>query len=392
MDESKLKEILNLVEPFHKNYYSEDISLNLLDIAKEEMDALNLVYEPFIFKNKERLKIYDGNNFIKDYNKNFYQNNSMFGFKISNNKLLTERYLKLANIPTTNSLLLSSSQFEKAVNFLQNNTGEKVIKPLDLSNGRGVFLNVDINNLEYFWNECLDIQKKYKVKNPKVLIQDIIKGFEVRVIVTEGKVLSATLRTPPYVIGDGKSNLEKLIDFKNVDRNRSKFFRGKEIKKNKLVLEYLKKKKLDLKTVLKKDEICILYPLSNLINGGENIVVTHLMHPEVIELARKTVLAIPGLHTAGIDIMIENFQDSNAYILEVNKAPAFQLNYYPYIGEVQKPLNYIFSSLVIEDRILNDRISLEKLKQEELNIIIERYKFLYQKQRKLSDVIERLEK
>lgn len=391
MDEKNLKVILNRVKSMPKNYYPEDTSLNLLDLAKDELLSLNITYQSFVYKSKERLKIFDDELFVKDYTKNFYQNNSMFGFSIANNKLMTEKYLKLAQIPTTNSILLKQSQYKEALKYFIENPSKKVIKPLDLSNGRGVYINVDTNNLEFYWNQCVNIQKKHKVKHPKILIQNIIKGFEIRIIVTEGKVISATLRTPPYVIGDGKNNISDLIDHKNKDREKNKFFYKKSIKKNKNVVKYLQEKELTLNSILKSDEICILYPLSNLINGGENIVVTELLHKNILELARKAVVAIPGIHTAGVDIMIEHIDSEKAHVLEVNKAPAFQLNYYPFIGKPQKPLEYIFSSLIIENRVLNDKIKLDNLTQKELDIILERYKFLYEKQICLTETLENLE-
>ena len=137
-------------------------------------------------------------------------------------------------------------------------------------------------------------------------------------------------------------------------------------------------------------EFCITYPVSNLVYGRENIVITDFVSQDILDITKNTVLAIPGLHTADVDIMVDDLNTSTPRILEVNKAPAFQLNYYPFIGQPQSPLKYIFSSLVLEQKILNNKIKLTNLRQEDLDLLVERYKFLFQKQNYLSGSIERM--
>lgn len=88
-------------------------------------------------------------------------------------------------------------------------------------NGIGVFTDVNSENLDKVWDECFAIQKKRDVKDPRILVQDYIEGYEVRVIVTEGKSLSATIRTPAYVIGDGQNTIENLISTKNEKRKQN---------------------------------------------------------------------------------------------------------------------------------------------------------------------------
>lgn len=390
MKEYILKEIIDGLGEKEKNYYQSGITLDLLEVAKSEMEKISIKFEPYIYKQRERLKIYYTPDDYYNYSKNFYQNNSMFGFKISNDKLMTEKILTYGGVPTTNSKLLNPDQYDEAVEIFSNNTNSKVVKPLNLSGGRGVFMDVTLDKLENTWNLCLNIQKKAKVKSPQLLIQDQIDGFEVRVIVIEGKVFSATLRTPPYVIGDGKKSIMELIKQKNLDRLRNEFFKNKDLKTNNLVTNYLKEKNRSLNDVLDNGELCITYPVSNLMYGGENIVITDLVSRDILDVAKQAVLAIPGLHTAGVDIMADKLQTSTPRVLEVNKAPALQLNYYPFIGEPQSPLKYLFSSLVLEQKILNHKIELTDLEQKDLDLIIDRYRFLYQKQVYLSESIERM--
>src|SRR5699024_10641130 len=202
-----------------------------------------------------------------------------------------------------------------------------------------------------------EIQGKYNIDKPQVILQEMIPGFEIRIIVTEGKALSATLRTPAYVIGDSESTIEELIADKNKKKNENGFLFNKKIKINDNLIKYLKEKNLSLKSVLGHEQLCVLNPVTNLVNGGENIVVTDFINENIMKLAENAVASIPGIQTAGVDVIINSFDDAEGNILEINKAPAFQLNYYPYIGEPQAPLKYIFRSLVMENRILDDRLT-----------------------------------
>ena len=390
MNEKILSEILSKVSTLPKNDYGTDITQDLFEITKNELNELEIKFEPYIYKQKERLKIFYTKDDYFKYSKNFYSNNSMFGFKISNDKMLTEKFLKFANVPTTNSIKLSANQFEKGMEYLFDNPSPKVVKPINLANGRGVFVDVTTDNFREVWEQCVLIQKKRKVKYPKVLIQDMVTGFEVRVIVVEGKVLSATLRTPPYVIGDGNNTIADLINEKNKIRSSNEYFRNKDLKQDEKVIDYLSSKQQNLETILKKNELCITYPISNLVNGGENIVITHLLNDKILKTALDAVIAIPGIHTAGVDVLIDSLETETPTILEVNKAPALQLNYYPYIGEPQSPLKYIFSSLVLEQKIINNQLDLNDLNEFEFNILINRYKYLFRKQKTLSEIIENI--
>lgn len=392
MREEVLLNILKLVSRAPRNLNNRNVPLDLMEVAKNDLNELNIKYEPFMYRGKERLKIYDNDDYIKTYVKNFYQNNSKFGFKVSNDKMLTEKYLKLAEIPTTNSIILEEHQLEQAIIHIKDNEKSYVIKPVNLSGGAGVFVNITLDDISYYWDQCIEIQGKYNIDKPQVILQEMIPGFEIRIIVTEGKALSATLRTPAYVIGDSESTIEELIVYKNKKKNENGFLFNKKIKINDNLIKYLKEKNLSLKSVLGNEQLCVLNPVTNLVNGGENIVVTDFINENIMKLAENAVASIPGIQTAGVDVIINSFDDAEGNILEINKAPAFQLNYYPYIGEPQAPLKYIFRSLVMENRILDDRLTIDDIDDTTFTLLTERYKTLFKKQKQLEKIIDNIEK
>lgn len=382
MDELILKDFFDRFDSQKRNEYPRNIPTDLLEITKDELNNLRVKYESYQAGGAERLRIYDkGDILYKRFTKNFYPNNARIAFKIANDKFLTEQFLSMAKIKTTNSRLYKKEQYEEAVKYINDKNVPLVVKPLNLMAGIGVFMNVDKSNFEYAWGECFNIQNKYNLEEQFILVQDQIKGFEVRVIVTEGKLMSATVRVPAFVKGDGNYTIEELIKIKNIERKKHAYLAKSRIKINQTLEKILEHKGKTLKDILAKDEFCILYPQSNMAHGGENYEVTDLIHENVKKQALDSVTAIPGLHTSGVDIIIENFDSTEGTIIEVNKAPAFQLNYYPLIGTPQRPLKYTFKSMILESRVLRGRLSMIDLDEEEFEMLNERFRFLYNKQK-----------
>src|SRR5699024_4744519 len=114
-----LKELLAQIDNQTKNEYPLDISIDLLTVAKQELKEMGIEYDTKLERGKEKLLIHDKGKFIYKYNKNFYHNNSKFGFKIANDKYLTERFLKFAGVPTTDSGIFNKNEYDKDHNFIK---------------------------------------------------------------------------------------------------------------------------------------------------------------------------------------------------------------------------------------------------------------------------------
>lgn len=218
MDEQTLAKLYKEFHKINRNSYSDDIILDLFPMAKKVLTEMMVEFNEVIEKKKPRLYLYDKEDMILRYTKSFYPNNSLFGFKIANDKMLTEKYLSYSGINTTESKIYTSMQITLANKFVNNSTDRLVMKPLSLEGGKGVFINVTKENFSYCWNECLKAQKTRKIKSPKVIIQKYVPGFEVRMIVVAGKFMSAMLRVPAHIKGDGIRTIKELIVEKNNKR------------------------------------------------------------------------------------------------------------------------------------------------------------------------------
>lgn len=389
MDEQTLEYIYEKFKGEKRNEYN-NISIDLMEVTKKELDNLKIKYNTKKYKGRERLYLYEGDEFLFRYVKSFYPNNSKLSFHIANDKILTEKFLHYSNIQTTNSKVYTAKEYKKALERIKDTNQKQVLKPISLIGGIGVYMNIDNDNFDYAWSECLKIQSNKKIELPRIILQNQIEGFEVRVNITEGNIFSATLRVPSHVIGDGVNNIEHLIKEKNKKRKANNFFKNKLIKIDENLKNILNQKNKSLKDILNKNEYCVLIPQSNIVHGGENYEITNMLQPEILNQARRAVLAIPGLHTAGVDIIIDSFDSVHGTVIEVNKAPEFIMTYYPLYGVPYRPLNYIFNSLMIESKITRNKLLLKDIEENAFEVIKNRYKFLYEKQLTQEESIAKL--
>ncbi len=206
-----------------------------------------------------------------------------------------------------------------------------VIKPIDGNHGKGNTTNI-IN-----WEQALKALAAAKEYGRSVIVEKYITGFDFRILVINYKFICAALRTPASVIGDGKNNIQYLIDEVNKDPRRGY---GHEKVLTQITVDQFTQKMLDdlgytLETIPKKDEMVLLKPTANLSTGGTSTDVTDEVHPANIIMCER-IAKIIGLDICGIDIMVDNLRspvkELGGAILEVNAAPGFRMHIDPSVG------------------------------------------------------------
>src|SRR5699024_4375551 len=130
------------------------------------------------------------NNLIATINNPLYPNNNTFGISIMNNKLKTEKYLKEFGINTPDSKIYKYSEVKRAkADFFKENPGKNaVIKPLNGSLSRGVYVNVSEHRFETNWNYSLNDRKNNL--NAQAIVQKYLDGFEVRATILQGQLIT----------------------------------------------------------------------------------------------------------------------------------------------------------------------------------------------------------
>lgn len=297
---------------------------------------------------------------------------SKTAFIICRDKFKTEKLLHNLNVPTLNSELFYENQKNEAYEYIKNNNiNPIVLKPLSLAGGKGIELDIHPENFSTAWDRSIEKQKELGVKEPCCAIQPFVDGYDVRIAITEGFFSAALLRVPGHVIGDGKSTIRTLIEDKNEIRRKSLYFKRFLYEFNSGLNHKLEAQGYTLDSVLNLDEILFFSDLGNLTAGAESVDITHLVSKEMIDIALKATAAIPGLYTAGVDILTNDFTSKVGYVSEVNTNANHQVHHLPYKGEVQKPYRDIILGLLIKYKV-EKGISLnrdERLRVKQMNTL-----------------------
>lgn len=279
--------------------------------------------------------------------------NKAIAKKITKDKLATELALKEAGINTSNSIGFELNQYEEAKKFIKETKGKYVFKPSNLNGGRGITLNVGSGNFDQAW-KFAESATKERNKEFHLIIQEFIPGVETRFLVIEKKFNSAILRVPANVIGNGKNTVKELIDNKNIQRKLNPHLKVLPIKVDRRLLNNLENENLSFDSIPDNNQVVYLHKSSNISLGGDSYEISHLVNDSMIETAESAVKAIPGLNTAGVDIIYRSLNDTNPYVLEINPDANLRMHHYPYKGTPKEPVFDLIDAMLAEYKANNN--------------------------------------
>jgi cyanophycin synthetase len=219
-----------------------------------------------------------------------------------------------------------------------------VVKPLDVSHGRGVSLNL---------NSADEVVAAFRIANEytsSVLVETYLHGRDYRVLVINYEVVAVAERVPAHVVGDGRHSIAELIEIVNRDPRRG-FGHEKVLTKIKLTHQselLLQRAGYSLDSVLKPGEQFFLASTANLSTGGTAIDRTNEINYETREIARRAALVV-GLDVAGIDIITPDIaqplREVGGGIVEVNAGPGFRMHLQPSEGTPRNVAKHVVDML-----------------------------------------------
>jgi cyanophycin synthetase len=256
-------------------------------------------------------------------------NTSNIAVDIACDKEQTKKMLDAASIPVASGgICVDEEDLEVVVKKIGYPI---VIKPLDGNHGKGASINVKN------WEDAVEGLAYAKKYSRRVIVEKFITGFDFRVLVIDNKLVAAAKREPAHVKGDGKQNIQQLIDETNLDPKRGYGHENvlTQIDVDRDTEDLLEKLGYTLATIPKKGEVVYLKSTANLSTGGTSVDVTDMMHPENIFICER-ISRVIGLDICGVDIMAENLTQplkvNGGCILEVNAAPGFRMHLAPSEG------------------------------------------------------------
>jgi glutamate--cysteine ligase len=179
-----------------------------------------------------------------------------------------------------------------------------------------------------------------------ILIEELVRGREYRLLVIGGETRAVLHRIPANVTGDGSQTIAALVNAKNSDPLRGKGYKSplEKIRMGPEEGEYLRAQGLSLDSIPAAGARVFLRRNSNISTGGDSLDLTDSVHPGYHELAAVAAAAV-GARICGVDMMIEDVERApaadNYGIIELNFNPALHIHDFPYEGqnrEVEKPV------------------------------------------------------
>lgn len=248
---------------------------------------------------------------------------------IASDKLLTKELLLNQSIPVADG-----GKVCNVISLLKE--GERIGYPLALkprygSKGEGVMININTEK------ELVRCYNHLKSKFADLILEKYIEGNDYRVCVIDYNIVAVSLRTPPFVIGNGKHNIKELIRRLNENPNRG-YDHEKPLTKVKIddqLLKELEKQGLSLVSIPISGERVLLRENANLSTGGMAVDCTNEICEENKELCIRAAKTI-GLDICGIDIKSVDISKPLAgrgVVMEVNAAPGIRMHLHPSQGE-----------------------------------------------------------
>jgi len=248
---------------------------------------------------------------------------------IAQDKELTKSLLATVGVPVPEGRPVSTA--EEAWAAAQDIGIPVVVKPRKGNQGRGV--SVGLRTREAV-TAAFDIAL---AQDGEVLVERHVEGCDFRLLVIGGRLIAASRRECPTVVGDGKTTITGLVEIANQNplRGEDHSTALSKLRLDAIGREMLAEQGMTVDTIPADGQVIILRRNANLSTGGSAADVTDEVHPEVANRAIEAA-AMVGLDVAGIDIVAVRIDQpldvTRGAIVEVNAAPGLRMHLEPSSG------------------------------------------------------------
>ena len=192
--------------------------------------------------------------------------------------------------------------------------GELVVKPARGEQGRGITVGVRTRE------ELTDAIAHARAGGcSEVLLEECVRGQDLRVVVISGEVVAAAVRRPATVIGTGRHTIAELIG--TASRRRAATTDGEsEIPVDAATERTVAEAGLHLDDVLEEGRELAVRRTANLHTGATIHDVTQQLHPRLAAVAMRAaeVLDIP---VVGVDLLVDDPGQERYAVIEANERP-----------------------------------------------------------------------
>ncbi len=248
---------------------------------------------------------------------------------IAKDKELTRQLLRAVGVPVPDGRPVDSA--DDAWAAAQEIGTPVVVKPGDGNHGDGVATDLRTEAQVRAAYDAARAHSEY------VLVETFAKGADHRLLVVGDRLVAASRREPPKVVGDGRQTIAELVAEVNRDPRRGDDHATalSKIVIDPIALAVLAEQGYSADSVPPTGTAVLVRRNSNLSTGATATDVTDLVHPEVAARALDAAKMV-GLDLAGVDVVVEDIgrplEEQGGAIVEVNAGPGLRMHVDPSVG------------------------------------------------------------
>jgi D-alanine-D-alanine ligase-like ATP-grasp enzyme len=232
----------------------------------------------------------------------------------STNKIIANRLMARAGLPVPRQLVVRQTQ--EAVNALKKLGAPVVVKPHNQDYGTAVFPQLEKET---------EVRQAFKVASRygAVIVEKHIKGDNHRIMVINGRYISARQQRPAHIVATGRDTIAEI----HSNANQARLAKGwKAIPADAEATDLIVRQGFDWSSVPDAGHTIYFRRQANLSTGGSMEICTDRVHPENKLMAERAAEVL-GIDIAGIDFISpdisQSFLDGVGAICEVNVNPGF---------------------------------------------------------------------
>ena len=225
-------------------------------------------------------------------------------------KSVTHRIFNKAKLRVPAQLEVGDPQ--EADDFLAQ-YGAVVVKPARGEQGAGI--SVDVRDGEALHAAI----EEAKTHCETVLLEEYVRGMDLRIIVIDGHVVAAATRRPPRIKGTGRDTIRELIH-KQSRRRQAATGGESSIPMDRETERCVNEAGYQLDEVLPYSEDVTVRKTANLHTGGTIHDVTAKLHPTLRQAAIDAAAAL-DIPVTGLDFIVPDPKGEQYVIIEANERP-----------------------------------------------------------------------
>lgn len=226
------------------------------------------------------------------------------------NKAVTHRLLAEAGLKVPAQMLVND--IDEAKDFLETYQSI-VVKPAQGEQGMGI--SVDVTDNEMLQQALLEAGKYCD----KVLLEEYVRGDDLRIIVINHQVVAAAIRKPPRIVGTGVDSIKTLIE-KQSRRREAATSGESHIPMDQETERCIKQAGHSMSDILPYGESLTVRKTANLHTGGTIHDVTEKLNPILHQAAIDASIAL-NIPVTGLDFIVPDVEDEKYVIIEANERP-----------------------------------------------------------------------